>query len=131
MSYLLDTNACIGFLNGHPRVLPRVLGAPRGSLSVSALTEAELVYGAEKSSRVESNRRRLTVFFREIHVLPFDRPTAREFGRLKAKLAKSGRPIPDFDLGIAATSLVHGAILVSRDRHMRDLDGIAVEDWQS
>lgn len=129
MNYLLDTNACIAFLNGHPEVSHRLLSQPKGSAVVSSLTEAELQFGAERSGRVEENRRRVAVFLGELDVASFDREVARLFGLTKARLLNAGRPIPDFDIGIASTALSLGLVLVSADRHMREIAGLSVEDW--
>ena len=64
--FLLDTNACIHFLNGtHPSLSRRVLASGPDLLAVSALTVAELEFGAARSSRPRANRERLAKFFRE------------------------------------------------------------------
>lgn len=129
MSYLLDTNICIGFLNGRRDVIERLLSLPRGSAAVSSLTEAELLFGAERSGRVEENRLRVATFLGELQVIPFDREIARWFGLMKARLMDAGRPIPDFDIGIASTAQSLGLVLVSADRHMREVADLVVEDW--
>ena len=52
MKYLLDTNACIRFLNGRaPLLVARLERTPRESIVVSAITRAELYYGAAKAKR--------------------------------------------------------------------------------
>jgi len=105
--FLLDTNTCIHYLNGTDAGLTRrVLVAGPERLAVSALTVGELHFGAERSSRPEANRERLETFFRELTVVPFDRMCGERFGRIKADLLSRGRPIPDFDVGIAATAAV-------------------------
>ena len=47
----------------------------------------------------------------------------------KARLLDAGRPIPDFDIGIASTALSLGLVLVSADRHMQEISNLDVEDW--
>lgn len=130
MSYLLDTNTCIYYLNqSHPNVVARLSEAGSDGVAVSSLTVAELYFGAERSGRPQANRDRLGVFLREIRSLPFDDRCGERFGRLKAERLAAGRPVPDFDVAIAATALVHGLTLVSRDRHVTAVPGLAVEDW--
>jgi len=50
LNYLLDTNACIGFLNGRSRtVLEKLEATPDDQASVCSVVKAEMVYGAMKS----------------------------------------------------------------------------------
>lgn len=50
MKYLLDTNTCIRYLNGTSRtVLDRILAIADDDIATSAITRAELYFGAEKS----------------------------------------------------------------------------------
>lgn len=128
--FLLDTNTCIYYLNGSNQELTRrFLAAGPDQLAISALTSAELRFGAERSSRPEANRKRLSTFFRELEILPFDRLCGETFGRLKAELVSRGRPIPDFDVGIAATAIATGRTLVSSDAHMEAVDDLDRENW--
>lgn len=132
MTFLLDTNICIYYLNErHPQITRRMIAAGPDRLAVSSLTVAELHFGAERSGRPEANRGRLRIFLEELQSLPFDDHCGEWFGRLKAEGMKEGRPIPDFDLAIAATAMSQGLTLVSRDSHMRSLSGVAVEDWST
>lgn len=130
MTFLLDTNICIQYLNRrHPEVTRRIAAAGPDRLVVSSLTVAELHFGAARSGRPEANRERLTVFLDELRSVSFDDRCGERFGRLKAERLAVGRPIPDFDLAMAATALVHGYGVVSSDRHLSSLPGVMVEDW--
>ncbi len=128
--FLLDTNTCIYYLNGsHLELTRSILAAGPDQLAISALTVAELRFGAARSSRPEANRERLGTFFRELTILPFDRLCGEHFGRLKAELFSRGRPIPDFDVAIAATAIATGRTLVSADGHMEEIDDLQRENW--
>lgn len=130
MSYLLDTTTCIHFLNeGDPKLSARIQRAGPSGLAVSAATAAELFFGAARSARVEENRERVRALLSEVTVLPFERECAELFGRIKAELLSVGRPIPDFDIAIAATAFAHRMTLVARDRHFREVEGLKHEDW--
>jgi tRNA(fMet)-specific endonuclease VapC len=65
-------------------------------------------------------------FYQQYEVIPFDDAAARRFDELR-----SGRlHIGAMDLKIAATALVHGALLLSANR--RDFErvpGLRVENW--
>ena len=52
------------------------------------------------------------------------------FGRIKAALERSGKPIDDFDVAIAAHAVVEGASLVTfNTRHMERVPALSLEDW--
>jgi tRNA(fMet)-specific endonuclease VapC len=106
MIYLLDTSICIYYLNrSHPSVVDRVAAEGPVHLAISALTLAELYFGADRSSRPAANRARLLVFSDELTVVPFDEPCSEQFGQLKTVLWKAGQTTSDFDIGIAATAI--------------------------
>lgn len=129
--YLLDTNTCIYYLNGdYPALTRRFEAADADQIAVSTLTTGELHFGAARSGRPEANRERIQRFLAELEVLPFDRECGEHFGRLKAELLAKGRPIPAFDIGIAATAHAQGRVLVTSDSHMREVEGLPVEDWR-
>ncbi len=132
MSYLLDTNVCIYYLNGDDEELvERILALGPEPLAISTLSLAELHFGAVGSARPEANRERIAAFVHELPTLSFDDVCAEHFGRIKATLAGAGQPIPDFDVAIAATAFAHGRVLVSSDRHMSRIQGLPLEDWTS
>ncbi len=130
MKYLLDTNTCIYYLNAsHPKVVEHILRLGPAPLAVSSLTVAELYFGAARSARPEANRRRVAIFASELANLSFDSECAAHFGRVKAAAVESGRPVPDFDLAIAATALAQGRTVVTNDRHFALISGLALENW--
>ena len=130
MKYLLDTNAWIHFLNGsHPRLVERILAEGPRRLAVSTLSLAELQYGAARSSRPKANLARVDALRAELHVEPFSEHCAEIFGRVKAGLMKRGKPIADFDIGIAATALVLRLTLVTDDSGLKQVHGLEVENW--
>ena len=129
MKYLLDTNACIHYLNGHPQLVDRVLIEGPRHLGVSALTVAELHFGAARSHRQKANLARVRAFLEELRVEPFSEACAVAFGRLKSEFARIGSIVADFDIGIAATALITGCSVVSSDRDLHRMRGIEVEDW--
>jgi tRNA(fMet)-specific endonuclease VapC len=130
MKYLLDTNACIYFLNGtYPALAERLLVAGPAALAVSAMTVAELHFGAARSRRAKANLMRVRAFLSEVRSEPFNDGPAERFGALKAQLLGRGRSIADFDLAIAATALVGGYTVVTSESDLRGIPGLLVEDW--
>jgi predicted nucleic acid-binding protein len=77
-------------------------------------------------------RRRLESWFDEgvarIVCVPWDATTGLRWARLLAELRKSGRSLPLKDSLIAATALVNGFIVVTRNTHNFRTAGVTVLD---
>jgi tRNA(fMet)-specific endonuclease VapC len=124
---LLDTNAMVALREGHPALEDIVSGAQTVWLSLT--TVGELLYGARNSARPEVNLARQEALIADRYVVMPDLDTAREYARVKVALRRKGRPIPDNDLWIAATALQHNLVLVTRDAHFDNIDGLSVQAW--
>ncbi len=108
---LVDTDVCIDHLTGQTRLPGR-----RSRLSVSVITRAELLAGAE-DARDGALVRRLLASMTEHAV---DRQIAEEAGRLRVE---TGIRLPD--ALIAATALVHSLTLHTRNvRDFRRVPGL-------
>lgn len=130
MSVLLDTNVCIAYLKGAADVRARIAAMTPSDVSVCSVVRAELLYGARKSDRVESNLGRLRAFLAPLRSLPFDDAAADRYGAIRAQLERDGRPIGANDLMIAAIAATHDVTLVTRDTAMFDrVVGLRVEAW--
>jgi tRNA(fMet)-specific endonuclease VapC len=113
----------------HPALPHRFAKVPDDEQFMSAISYAELLYGALRRGRQEllGEIHRLA---RRMRVLPFDQVAAERFADLKADLERLGTPIAEADLRIAATALVNGLILVTgNERHFRRVPGLAIENW--
>ena len=77
MKRLLDTNICIYVLRGHPLVLGSLRAHSPASLRLSAVTLAELWFGARKSRSPERMRALQDAFTAPFEVLPFDNARTR------------------------------------------------------
>lgn len=124
---LLDTNIVIALFNGDPGVESQLREA--WEVYLSAVVLGELYFGAAKSQRPEANRARVEAFAAACPLIGSDGGTALEYGLVKARLEGKGKPIPDNDLWIAACSLQHGLILVTRDAHFEHVEGLLFESW--
>ena len=132
MTWLLDTNTLVYILNGETRIRARANEAGRaGRVVTSIVVVAELLYGVERSSRREANRRHLENELEPIEIVPLSLGAAAHFGRLKAELRAKGINKTDLDLLIAASALDLGASLVTNDRALLDgaIPGLNVENW--
>ncbi len=131
MKWMLDTNVCTAIIRRQPEsAIRRLRGKSIGQVGVSAVTVAELQYGAAKSSRPEQARSALSEFLLALEVAPFDEQACVGYGVVRAKLESSGKPIGPLDTLIAAHALSLGAVLVTNNlREFRRVPGLAVEDW--
>lgn len=139
MKWLLDTNVLSELLRAEPdgRVLRWFAQQHAESLFVSAITQAEMLYGAAllpRGRRRTQLEQQLQAMFDEEfdrRVLPFDGPAAAVYAAVVAARRSAGRPISQFDAQIAAIALTHRATLVTRN--VEDFDGCGlsvVNPWQ-
>ena len=131
MRYLLDTNICIYIARrSPPEVLSRLERLKPGDVGMSIITYLELVYGAYKSRRVQSNLEAIESLSRLVPVLSLDVTAARRYGQIRTDLEKRGAPIGAYDLLIAAHALAGGLTVVTNNtREFRRVAGLRVENW--
>lgn len=125
--FLLDTNIVIALLEGDQVVLSHLEHA--SEVFIPAIVLGELFFGAYKSGRPKENTDRVERFAGGRAIIPCDLAVAREYGRLKQHLREKGRPLPENDIWIAATARHHELVVVTQDRHFKEIDGLQTEDW--
>ena len=87
MSYLLDTNICIYYINGQSKNLRnRIATQPRKEIFICNPVKTELFYGVYKSSQKQKNLSVLRSFLQEFESLPFDEQAAEICGKIRAEL---------------------------------------------
>ena len=133
MTYLLDTNTCIGYLNGTAvEVLRQIQVLSPQDITVCSVVKAELFYGAARSvdpTKTHAHQRR---FLDQFISLPFDDRAAEAYGYVRAHLARQGTPIGPNDLLIAAIALAHNATLVTHNvREFSRVPGLLWVDWEA
>ena len=130
--YLLDTNTCIGFLNGKPKVIANFQKQVPSDLYLCSVVKAELLFGAWASGHSAENLRKLEPFFKPLVSLPFDDACADYFGRIRAELKSKGQPIGGNDLLIASISLANDLTLVTHNtKEFSKVTGLRLEDWEA
>jgi tRNA(fMet)-specific endonuclease VapC len=132
MRYLLDTNACVDYLNGRfPGVTERIQRSSPQDLCISSIVVAELRYGADHSSSRHRNHRRLDMLTAEIACVDFDLQAASTYGKVRAQLEARGSPIGPNDMLIAAHALALGVVLVTDNRReFERVEGLEIESWR-
>lgn len=129
--YLLDTNICIYLIKQHPKhVIEHLRTLLVGDVAISAITLAELEYGAAKSSRPEQNREALIAFTAPLEVLPFDDDASLHYGEIRADLERAGMVIGAMDMLIAAHARSRSLKLVTNNsREFQRIHGLDIENW--
>jgi tRNA(fMet)-specific endonuclease VapC len=129
--YLLDTNTCVYAIKRDPRVLRSLQEHSPDDFGVSAITVAELWFGAAKSSRPRETRSSVDAFLKPFEVLPFGGEAAEEYAEIRLQLERAGRPIGERDLLIAATAKSRRLTVVTHNvREFGRVSGLNVEDWR-
>ncbi|MHC5862161.1 type II toxin-antitoxin system VapC family toxin [Nostoc sp.] len=115
MIYLLDTNACIVYLNRPiSGVRQRLTMVSPQDVAVCSVVKGELLYGAMRSNNPVRTLALQEAFLNNFISLPFDDAAATIFGRIRAELAANGTPIGPYDLQIAAIAMANNLIIHSR-----------------
>lgn len=131
MRYLLDTDTCIEVLRRRGPVVERVRQLSPDDLALSAMTVAELRFGALRSSDPERSLAAVEAFLEApLEIIAFDAEAARHHAEIR--LALRSQPIGERDLVIAATARTGPLIVVTGNRkHFERVPGLAVEDWST
>lgn len=129
MKYLLDTDSVSFALRGHGDVASRIRACRPSDLCMSAITVAELRYGADRKGSRKLHGL-IDIFVAAIEVASFDEAAAAEFGRIASVLAERGTPIGEFDVLIAAHAVTLRCTLVTNNvRHFSKVPALRVENW--
>ena len=131
MIYMLDTDTVSLLVKKNTSVIKNLLKHENDEICISTITYAELFFGLEKkgSERLFND---VNAILRKLSILDFNSSQSELYGKIRLKLEKSGMPLGDMDMLIAAAALSAGAILVSHNlRHFKKNEGIKVEDWSN
>lgn len=130
LKYLLDTNIVIYVIKRRPLAALETFNRQHGRMAISAITLAELLHGAEKSSDPARNLAVVEDFYSRLEVLPYDMPAAAHYGSIRAALEQQGTPIGVNDLHIAGQARSRGLVLVSNNlREFQRVPGLLLENW--
>ena len=121
---MLDTNVIIKYLAGEESA--KLLMDNASEKSVSVIVLGELQYGAQKSSRTESNMALFADFLSGFAIIPIDESIAAIYGVVKEQLRIKGIKIPENDVWIAATAKARQCRLLTFDSHFESVDGLDV-----
>ena len=130
-TYMLDTNTASHVIKGDiPIVRERLAGVPMHSVTVSAITEAELRYGVAKRGHPHGLATRVEEFLIRVEVLLWTQDAARAYADLRVAREAAGAPLAPMDMLIAAHAIAVNAILVTRDGAFGLVpSSLTLQDW--
>ena len=130
LRYLLDTNIVIYVIKRRPLQALEYFNQHAGRMAISAITLAELMHGAEKSSKPLSNLAVVEDFCSRLEVLPYGAKAAQHYGSIRATLEQSGQTIGVNDLHIAAHARSEGLTLVTNNlREFDRVEALRLDNW--
>jgi tRNA(fMet)-specific endonuclease VapC len=133
VKYMLDTNILVYLLKHRPPTVAARLDAldVDDTVCMSFITFAELLTGAQRSSRKPETVRRLEQVSRLVPVAyPSESGICHHYAEQSTQLRTTGTPIGANDLWIGCHALAESATLVTNnERDFRRLVGLSVENW--
>jgi len=133
MTWSLDTNACICYLNRRSPALKKKLESVDPSLvSVTSVVKAELFFGAARSRDPVATRAHQEFFLSQFRSLAFDDQAADAYATFRADLTQRGLLIGPNDLLIAATCVANDVTLVTHNvNEFQRIPQLLIVDWES
>ena len=116
MAWMLDTNACIRYLNGRSASLLNRVGAVAAAQSrVCSVVKAELAFGAVRSADPAKALATQQTFLSRFVSLPFDDRCVEAYAAIRSSPPVVRQPIGPNDVLIAAIAVTHDLALVTHN----------------
>lgn len=129
--FMLDTNICIYIIKKRPEsILKRFKKYRNQNVYISVITWAELQYGVERSSSKKFNQKIINDFISHLFVVPWDKESAVQYGKLRNALNEKGTPVGNMDLMIASHALSQDITLVTNNvKEFKRVPNLKYENW--
>ena len=131
-THLLDTSVYSQPIKRqmHPGVQTRWESLAADEVAISAICEAEVLFGLRKKGSDRLRDLFETMLRGRFHVLPIDSDVAATYADLRGDCEDAGITIDDMDLLIAATAKTHGLTIATLNtKHFGKIPGVSYEDW--
>ncbi|MFK5923638.1 MAG: type II toxin-antitoxin system VapC family toxin [Verrucomicrobiota bacterium] len=122
----MDTNAYSDWVSGGCWVEEI---ARAEELVIPAIVLGELREGFLRGNRAAWNEQNLMNVLEQsaVNVAEIKQSTSHHFAAFKKYLRDAGSPIPENDVWIAACCYEHGGLLLTRDKHFKNLPQVRVK----
>ena len=124
MTYLLDSDWLIRFLNGRRDAAELIDSLAAQGLALSVVSCGEALEGLLDLPRSADRLSQFEGFLSTLDVLPVDLEVGHRYASIRRELRRQGQLVPDNDSWIAATALANDLTLVTRDRHFERVPGL-------
>lgn len=127
---MLDTDTASYVIKGRsPAIASRLEDIPPAQVRLSAITQAELLYGLKRLPTDHRLHLGVRQFLTIVQVLPWD--AAALYAEIRHQLVSAGQPIGELDMMIAAHAMAVGAVLVTHNtRHFKRIAApLTLVDW--
>jgi len=129
MIYMLDTDTVSFIARKNSSVIKNLIKHEEDDICISAVTYAEIFYGLEKKGSAKLSNE-VNSIIGKMSIITFDETQAELYGKIRLELEKSGTPLGDMDMLIAAAALSIDAVLVSHNvKHFSKVKRLKVKDW--
>ncbi|MCL2025699.1 MAG: PIN domain-containing protein [Leptospirales bacterium] len=126
---MLDTDTVSFIIRKNSSVIANLIKHEDDEICISAISYAEIFYGLIKKGS-ERLFNEVNSIMGKLSIIDFDTSQSELYGQIRVELEKSGTPLGDMDILIAAAASSIGAILVSHNKkHFSRIKGLKIEDW--
>ena len=133
MTYMLDTVIASDIIKGkNSNVIRRLTDVPINDITISAVTEGELLFGLAKRGNPKALAQVIQEFLIRVDVLPWDRDAAAAYGTLRADCEKRSVTLSANDMMIAAHAVATASILATDDGAFKHVGPpLQLENWRA
>ncbi len=132
MLHMLDTDTASYLIKKKsPELQAKFAEIEPSRICISVMTRAELQYGLKRLPAYHRLHLVVRQFLKIVRVLPWDNEAADWFAEIRHQLIRTGQPIGEFDMMIAAHSLSASAVLVTNNtRHFERIEApLMLTNW--
>ncbi|MDR0428222.1 MAG: type II toxin-antitoxin system VapC family toxin [Dysgonamonadaceae bacterium] len=131
--YVLDTCICSYIIKGKSdtaeNLFENIIKHEKDKLLITIFNHAELFTGVllKESSRL---KRAVEAFVERLSLLYFTEAASFEYAKIRSELQKTGTPLEDMDMLIAACCIAEKAVLVTNNtKHFSRIRNLKTENW--
>lgn len=132
-AFLLDTDTASRLLRGERTTVNAMRRSGATDISISAVTQSELLYGARLRMDKPALMTAIRDFLDRVSVEPWGPDAASHHAEIRALAKATGRAAGAFDIMIAAHARALAAILVTSDKAIANLNipGLQLANWMT
>ena len=128
--YMLDTDISSYLIRENPRELMDVFVTHKNDdICISSITYAELQYGLlnNYSERLD---KKINQFVSLVEIIDWTSSAALKYANIRCHLKKSGTPIGNMDMLIAASAIsIDAALVTNNKKHFSIIPALKIADW--